>query len=500
MNVDEYVQYDATGLAELVRKGEVSRKDLIEAAIEALERVNPQLNGLVERTYARARAGIKEINATDGPLSGVPFLIKDNIEIEGVRVTYGMTLALDNIAKRTHELVKRIEASGLVMLGTTNMCEMGLLPNTEPVAHGPTRNPWNTAHSPGGSSGGSAALVAAGAVPMAHAADGGGSIRIPASACHLFGLKPSRGRMPVEPWDDPDCFVSHGCISRTVRDSAAYLDAVHGARPGNRFQLAPPAKRYVEYANEDPKPLRIALVREGLAGTLPDAHCRRALDDMAKLCESLGHHIEPATYPFDGERFLTVFEVLWGMAPGHLLRKVVGQAHGRVPAAVAKNLHKRSVLRAVLAADGYRQHRRFPLEPLTWRMTGLDAEKTPAWLWQTWETFDECADALATFFESYDVILTPTLGKAPWPIGHVDQKAPIDVLKGELFSYVAYTPVNNALGLPGMSVPIHRTERKLPIGTHFSAAWGREDLLFQLAGQIERERPWAQDRPGVFAA
>ncbi len=306
MKSSEYLQYDALGLAGLLRRGEVSPAELLETAIRRVERLNPSINAVVDKLYDRARERIAT-RQLDGPFAGVPFLLKDMILYEGARISFGSVFLHDNIARESHEMVRRMERAGLVIMGLTNASELGLLPLTESTMFGPARNPWNRDHSTGGSSGGAAAAVAAGMVPMAHGSDGGGSIRIPASACAVFGLKPSRGRNPRSAADESQGLTVEHCLSISVRDSAAFLDATHGHVPGQRWIDPPAPASFQETLDEDPPALRIAFSTRDFTGHPAHPHCVAAVEDAARLCEGLGHHVEEAHPHIDGTVFNRAF-------------------------------------------------------------------------------------------------------------------------------------------------------------------------------------------------
>ncbi|MBC7792596.1 MAG: amidase, partial [Clostridia bacterium] len=319
MNLHEYVRRDAVGLAELVRKGEVSPRELVDTGFRAIAAVNPKLNAVIDQVVAHARSQVLELDA-EAPFAGVPFLIKDSLERTGLKATWGVPLAADNVSQRTHEIARRIDAAGLITIGRTNMSELGLLPCTEAALYGATHNPWDLTRSPGGSSGGSASAVAAGIVPMAHGEDGGGSIRIPASACGLWGLKVGRGRFPQETWDTPDGFISHGVVSRSVRDSAGFVDAIHGARRFDRWQAPPVKGTFTQAAEKDPKKLHIGVAMRGLMASDLHPDCRAAMEHATKLLEDLGHHVEQADMELDGDMFAEHFTVIWAMSTGYFVR------------------------------------------------------------------------------------------------------------------------------------------------------------------------------------
>jgi amidase len=493
MRLSEYGSYDAVGLAELVRRKEVTPSELVDTAIVQIERLNPDLNAVIDLLYERARKRVKN-GLADGPLRGVPFLIKDLVAYEGAKLTFGSVLLRGNVSHYTHEVVRRLEAAGLVVVGRTNTSELGLLPTSEPALYGATHNPWNAEHSAGGSSGGSAAAVAARMVPAAHGNDGGGSIRIPAACCGVFGLKPSRGRNPGHHLDEPDGFAVEHCLTRSVRDSAALLDVTQGAQPGSRWWAPPPEGPYAAAAARDPKPLKIALATTDLAGRPAAPDCRDAAEEAAQLCEELGHSVEVASPAIDGTAFNEAFSVLWGTVTG-LVFKIVSRDIDKleIPGLAKRLLVYRPVFDVATRI-------RFPgagapgLELFTRRLARLESEQSPADNWLAWQVMQKAAYSLAAFFERYDLLLTPTLGQAPWKIGALDHGAPIETLREQLLSYVGYTPICNTSGVPAMSVPLVWNERGLPIGVQFVAPFAREDRLFALAGQLERARPWSERR------
>ena len=321
MSYDEYVRFDAVGLADLVRRGEVTPAELLETALAAIDALNPQLNAVIGLEADEAQRAVRE-GLPRGRFTGVPFLLKDFLPRQGHLLAMGSVILREYRAESSHELANRIQASGLLTLGRTNMSELGLLPNTEPALFGPTRNPRAEGRSPGGSSGGSAAAVAAGIVPMAHGADGGGSIRIPASACGLFGLKPSRGRNPGAPDDPPEGFVEHHVLTRTVRDSAAFLDATQGATPLDRWSLPCPSHPYEEVIRREPPALRVALMLTDFADHAPHEECKAAAVKAARLLEELGHRVEEAKPTIDVRKFNNGFAVLWASSAGYFFRRI----------------------------------------------------------------------------------------------------------------------------------------------------------------------------------
>jgi len=465
---EELSQLDATALAELVRRREVQATELVEAAIGRIEKANPALNAVVTPMYDLARDAARA-STGEGPFAGVPFLLKDlSAAYGGVRQASGSAFLRDYIAPEDTELVARYKRAGFIILGKTNTPEFGLLPTTEPALFGPTRNPWDTTRTPGGSSGGSAAAVAGGMVPVAHGSDGGGSIRIPASCCGLFGLKPSRGRNPraVAPGG---LSVEH-VLSRSVRDSAAILDATAGAEPGDPYHAPPPARPFIEEVGADPGRLRIAFTRHAPTGTPIHPDCVAAVEDAAALCASLGHEVEEASPSFDAALVNRNFIMAWEAGAAG---EIDGSAAltGRAPA----------------EAD---------FERLTWNLAQQARQYTMETLVSVLGVFEKTTEAFAKFHERYDLWLTPTVAEPPPPLGTFESP-PENPRRGleraEVF--VPFTPYLNITGEPAMSVPLSWNKQGLPVGVHFAARFGDEATLFRLASQLETARPWAARRP-----
>lgn len=498
MTPREYAQYDALGLAELMRSGQVSVREVTDAALNLVEALNPRLNAIVRLIPERIEA-LRSGESAQGPFAGVPFLLKDNLEVEGWVVTHGSVLLADNVAKTTHEMVRRMELSGARIFGQTNLSEYGLLPYTESRLHGLVRNPWNETISAGGSSGGSAAAVASGIVPMAHGNDGGGSIRIPASACGLFGLKPSRGRNPARTTGFDTGIVVNHVLSRSVRDSAAMLDATCGPRSGELWMLPKPERPYLEVAREDPVSLRIAFTANGFDGSTAHPECRRAVETMARWCEELGHTVEEAVPEIDGHAFNEAFKLLWAQGAGSVYRVAQQAVTSRrgTPRLVREILKNRRIFRLVLALS--RREGKPVLEPFTRRLAALDAQFSPSDLLLARNMLKGVEQTLARFLTSYDLFLSPVLGEPPHPLGTFSQSWGAGEAQAFLNRYVAYTPIANTTGLPAASVPTLWTDENLPVGTQLLAPLGREDLLFQLAGQIERAHPWRERHPQLSA-
>jgi amidase len=490
----EYGHYDALGLAELVASGDVSAAELINEAIARIEAVNPRLNAVITRmdNQARSAAAVPQ----SGPLRGVPFLMKDLSQaVAGVPFSQGSLFLKDYVPTEDSELTRRLKAAGLILIGKTNTPEFGLSPVTEPLAFGPTLNPWDSDRTPGGSSGGSAAAVAARIVPMAHGSDGGGSIRIPASCCGLFGLKPTRGRNPLGP-DNVDVWLGASVdhvVTRSVRDSAAMLDATAGPEPGAVY-VAPERRRsYLEEVGVPPGRLRIAVSTVPWLGTTVAGDCVEAVARAAKLLGDLGHVVEEASPTVDRERLLEAFVV---MAAAETRRDILA-----------------------LAAKIDRKPERRSFETETWLLYLLGRRFPADEYVAALRTLRSVGVEMARFFANFDVLLTPTLAAPPLPIGALRAKGRDAVLeellasagsgrlvKGALgfdrsvqaiFDFIPFTPLFNLSGQPAMSVPLEWTTTGLPIGLQFVGRFGDEATLFRLAAQLEQARPWAQRVPPI---
>jgi amidase len=470
--VDELIRHDATALAELVRTKQVSAKELTEAAIARIERLNPTLNAVVTPMFEEARTAASG-SPPDGPFTGVPFLVKDLLaDCAGIRLTEGSAFLAAHVAPVDSELTLRYRRAGLIILGRTNTPEFGILPTTEPRLFGPTRNPWDVSRTPGGSSGGSAAAVAARMVPMAHGNDGGGSIRIPASCCGLFGLKPTRGRNPLGPHygDLFSGLVAEHALTRSVRDSAALLDATAGPAPGDPYWAPPPARPYRAEVGTPPGALRIAFTGVSATGVPVHEDCVRAVEDAARLCASLGHHVEEATPETDGNDLSQQFITLWSAGAAWSIEDWARRT-GRTPAP---------------------EH----FEPLTWGLYQMGTRRTGADYLLALQDLQRVSRDIARFFGRYDVWLTPTLAEPPLPLGSFDAE-PDNPMQG-LFraaQFVPFTPICNITGQPAMSVPLHWNAAGLPIGVHAVSRFGDEATLFRLAAQLEAARPWANRLP-----
>ena len=470
---DEFTGLDALAQAELVRTRQVTPRELVEAAIRRIEAVNPQINAVIRPMFDEALA-LADGPLPDGPFRGVPWLLKDIVPQKGVPSTFGSRFFKDFRPPASHEMVNRHAKAGLVMVGKTNTPEFGFLPTTEPYLFGPTKNPWNTAHSPGGSSGGSGAAVAAGILPMAHATDGGGSIRVPASCNGVFGLKVSRGRNPAAPAPRWQALSVQHCVSRTVRDSAALLDATHGAVPGGPWHAPAPARPYLQEVGATPGRLKIAFATTDMYGRPAHPECVAAVQQTAKLCEELGHHVEEAKPDIAGKPFEDAFMALWTSMADAVVKSAAQQLGG---------------------APGP-EH----FEPFTLSLAERGAKLRVIDITVAWSTLHKASYTLATFLEGYDLLLTPVLGQPPLRTGELHPGLTLEDALEPALRYVAYTPIANTSGNPAMSVPLHWTPEQLPVGSHFIGRFGDEATLFRLAAQLEAAQPWADRRPAVHAA
>jgi amidase len=464
---------DATALADLVRRGEVSARELALAAIARIEATNPRINAVVTPLFERALERAEQ--PLEGPFAGVPFLLKDLGATLAGAPYYGgsrWAAACKFVAPRSSELVLRQERAGLVILGKTSTPELGLPPTTEPRLFGPTHNPWDVTRTPGGSSGGSAAAVASGMVPMAHANDGGGSIRIPASCCGLVGLKPTRGRNPMGPdrGDVMNGLVCEHAVTRSVRDSAALLDATAGPDVGDPYFAPPQARPYAQDVGAEPGRLRIALTTRSLTGTAVHPDCVAAAVAAAKLCEQLGHVVEEAAPEVDGETLSRPFIVVFA-------------------AGAAQGLYE---WRQVLGRDPDEDE----LEPLTRAFAGLGQHTHSGEYLAAVAHLQRVSRTIARFMQQHDVWLTPTLGEPPIPLGTLDPR-PDNPLWGIMRAaeFVPFTPLFNVTGQPAMSLPLHWNEAGLPVGVQLAGRFGDEATLFRLAAQLEAARPWRDRHP-----
>jgi Asp-tRNA(Asn)/Glu-tRNA(Gln) amidotransferase A subunit family amidase len=470
--MEDYERYDALGLAELVKRGETSAEALLESAISRTEARDGEVNAVVIRMFEEARKTVAA-GVPDGPFQGVPFLLKDlHLAWPGVRLTNGSKLFSDFVPEVESELVARYRKAGLVVFGKTHSPEYGLTTSSESVLFGQTRNPWNLEHTAGGSSGGASAAVAAGYLPLANASDGGGSIRIPASCCGLFGMKPTRGRTPLGPnsgegWAGMSAVHA---VSRSVRDSAALLDATAGPDLGAPYAAQPPNRPFLDEVSQAPGRLRISIQTQPWNGTEPHTDCLAALEDAVALCRDLGHEVEEA--PFEVDSAI--------LAPATL---TILSASTR-----AMMEQRAEVLGRPLSEDD--------VEPGTWALANLSQRYGSTDYVRAVQTIHATGRALARHLQSYDMVLSPTMATPPHPLGLLSLSNPDRAAQGAaILRTVGYTQLANATGHPAMSVPLFWNDSGLPIGIQFMGRMNEEGLLFRLAGQIEAARPWFERMP-----
>lgn len=462
MKFEDYRRCDMTALADLVARRDVSGAELLETALERVAAVNPQINAITLDLADFARAELDR--GVKGRFAGVPFLLKDlGAQLEGTVTTGGSRAFAQARAGADSAIVAAYRRAGLVIFGKTNTPEFGLAPVTEPALFGPSRNPWNLDHTPGGSSGGASAAVAAGIVPGAHASDGGGSIRVPAAACGLFGLKPSRGRVSFAPLGEGWAGASmQHALTRSVRDSAALLDIICQPQPGDPYFLAPPERPFAQEVGRDPGVLKIAFSTASLASPELDPECVQAVRDAAVLCESLGHQVEEAALPGD-------------MA-------ALSQAAGVIIAASVA---------ATLEAEAERRGRPIAedeVELTTWISYRRGRELSAPQYVQAVSTVHAFGRAMAGLFADYDILLLSTTGRPAPPVGWLSED--LSQYASRLFSFMNNTQAFNNTGQPAMSVPLAWSASGLPLGLQFVAPMGQEARLFRLAGQLEQARPW----------
>jgi amidase len=466
--IAEYPALDATSLAALIARREVSAAEVLRTAISRIEAMNPELNAVAQTFFDRASSR----PAAPGPFTGVPFLVKDNVlELEGTEISavHGWFGGAKSTGSAT--LAQRHEAAGLVTLGKTTIPELSLSFTSEPAGFMAARNPWDASRSPGGSSGGSAAAVAAGLVPMAHGTDGAGSIRVPAAHCGLVGFKPSRIRTPF----GPDIAEGLGgmayahALTRSVRDSATLLDATHGPEAGDPYAVPAPAKSYLETLQADPPALRIALATASPLGNPVNREIEAAVEEVGRLCESLGHHVERAAPVYEIEALAAAWRLIAGVTALGTVRR-------------ATRLTGQDTMAA--------------LEPVNAAWLAEAAAATAPDYAAAIQTVHRMGRRLGAFFQTYDVLLTPvTAGLAPKLGELAGAGLSVDEFNRRFWEHAPFTCVFNASGGPAVSLPLAVAQAGLPIGVHFGADFGQDGLLFALAGQLERARPWAARRP-----
>jgi amidase len=475
MNLSEYSSHDATSLAALIRSGQVSAAEVERTARQAIEAVNPSLNAVVGEVFERPLDANPQ-----GAFAGVPFVVKDLVaHAAGVTHEMGSRLAKGLAFPHDSILMSKFRQAGVAVMARTNTPELGCAATTEPVANGPTRNPWDPTRSPGGSSGGSAALVAAGAVPFAHANDGGGSIRIPASLCGLVGLKPTRGRVAIGP-DSDNPIAGLGiefAVTRTVRDAAALLDEVQGPAPGELFWLAPPARPYAQEVGADPGVLDVAYSVKASNGGPVHPEAIAAVERVAQQLGGIGHRVSAGEPPVPQEVFAPTVVTFFASFVAHgvdQLCKVLGRTASpdTLEATTLALYHHAQALTALdlMTADANRN---------------LINRGVGAW------------------FETVDLLVTPTTAEPAWPLGWMNANDPAYDATGwfdRVFSKIPFTALFNMTGQPAITVPVARSSSGLPIGVQLVARYGREDVLFQVAAQLERALPWSDRRPRVHVS
>jgi amidase/6-aminohexanoate-cyclic-dimer hydrolase len=472
MAFKEYGSYDGMGLAELVRNKQVKPRELLDEAIARTAKVDPQINAVVVKHYDYAQRQI-DSGLPDGPFTGVPFLLKDLELLEGTRTTSGASIFKDNVADHSGTLAQRFLDAGVAIFGKSASPEFGLLPTTESRLFGPTRNPWNLAHSSGGSSGGAAAAVAARILPVAHASDGGGSIRIPAAASGVFGLKPSRARTPLGP-DRGEGWGGFSCghvVSISVRDSAAMLDAIHGPEPSSPYVAPAPERPYLAEVGRDPGRLRIAFTDKSPYGEAIDPEIAAVTREIAAQLSGLGHHVEERAPQLPADPAVVMSTIV--AANTALSVRLTEQRFGR--AMTDRDFE------ILTLASAHNAQKATATDYVAAQLSAFQISRT-----------------LATFFEACDVFLCPTLCSPPLRIGELNTMAEdLSHIPPILRRYMPATSMFNMSGQPAMSVPLAWNSAGLPLGMMFSARFGDEATLFRLAAQLEQVRPWKHKLPPI---
>lgn len=473
--MEELLFLSALELAAMVRSGQISARELLSASLARIEALEPTINAFTHVAYESAFRVADEIHPGDPrPFAGVPIAVKDNRPVAGMPLTMGSDLFGDYVAEQDSFLVRRLRDAGFVIVGKTNMPEMGILPTTEPRRFGPTRNPWQLERTPGGSSGGSAAAVAAGMVPLAHGNDGGGSIRIPASCCGLVGLKGARGRISLGPEVGQSFLTVDGVLTRTVADTAALLDVISGYEAGDANWAPPPPDRYATLASSEPKRLRIGLAfNVPLEGAKLDPLCESGARDAAALLESLGHEVEPVTPPWSGLDLLGDFTRTFG--PQVSMQTLAG-----------------GILRG-------REPTQADVEPLTWQMWARACSQDTIGYLAANSRLEAVARSVVASLAPYDALLTPALARRPVLIGEIHGLGtdPWDFYRRS-GAFTPYTAIVNVTGLPAISLPLYHADDGLPLGVQLIGPPAREELLLALAHQLEQAAPWIDRRPPTF--
>jgi amidase len=464
----------ASELAGMVRAGEVSASELVQTSLDRIEQLNPQLNAFVDVDGERALATAAQMQPGDErPFAGVPIAIKNNRAVQGLRLTYGCSLMAEHVADYDHNVTRRLKDAGFIVVGSTTLPEYGILPVSEARLFGPTRNPWDLERTPGGSSGGAAAAVASGMVPVAHGNDGGGSVRIPAACCGLVGLKPQRGRISAAPELGDSLLGIDGVLTHAVADTAAILDVLEGYEPGDATWAPPPVEPFAAAAGHEPRALRIA------ATTLPpipeavvDPACVQAVSDATDLLRELGHTVEEVDPPWQVDGVQELFGAVFSI---HISLSIAysGVVAGREPSAQ-------------------------DMEPMSWAIYSMTNHFNAVQGMAVTTQLEAFTRQLVAFLEPYDMLLTPALAERPLPLGTLDTSVPEPMstfTRSGLFT--PFTPVFNASGQPGISLPLFHGEDGLPLGVQLVGRPAGEGELLALATQLETARPWAQRRPPV---
>jgi amidase len=467
----------AIELATMVRSGEVSSRELVELSLQRIEELNPALNAFVEIDAERALAAAAAIGPGDErPFAGVPTAIKNNRPVNGLRLTYGCSLMAEYVCDYDHNITRRLKDAGFVIVGTTTLPEYGILPVSEARLFGPTRNPWDLERTPGGSSGGAAAAVASGMLPVAHGNDGGGSVRIPAACCGLVGLKPTRGRISPAPELGDSSLGIDGMLTRTVADTAALLDVLAGYEPGDATWAPAPSEPFALSATVEPHGLRIAsTVLPPIPGAPVDPLCVRAVEDASELLRSLGHEVEQVEVPWQEPALQELFGAVFS---NHIALSIAysGMVAGRTPTAE-------------------------DMEPMSWAIFSMVQKMNAIEGMAAAVQLQAFARRLVSFLAPYDALLTPALAERPLPLGSLDTAAPDPMAtfsRSGLFT--PFTPVFNSSGQPGISLPLFEGEDGLPLGVQLVGRPAGEGALLALAAQLEAARPWADRRPVLEGA
>ncbi len=478
MNISEYAKYDGLGLADLVRKKEVTACELAELALSGVQEINPQINAVIEVYHERVEKA-DELMISEAPFSGVPFFLKDIGATEaGKTQEMGSRLAKGLVPAADAHLTIRFKEAGAIILGRTTTPELGLAATTESILTGATKNPWDLSRIAGGSSGGSAAAVAAGILPFAHASDGGGSIRIPASCCGLVGLKPSRGRVTMGPDADERLFglVQEFAVSRTARDTAALLDYASLPAPGDPFIITQPRRPFMEEIETPPGKLSIAFSAESWTGMEVNPEVAGKVKEVARLCEEMGHHVAEAKPQFDLDPYFSALGVMWGSS--------IGYACGRLS----------EIMHRPIDADH--------LEPVTLSIYENSRKFTANDVISAKIALNTVRRKVGQFFETYDLLLTPTLAQLPVALGTIDLNHDdgLEAWEYGTGQFTAFTNLGNATGFPAISLPLCQSTDGLPIGVQFMAGFGEEALLLRVARSFEKALPWIDRRPPVHVS